>query len=67
MSDYTPTTQDVREAWLTAEYEERDSNTSDDEIRAEFNRWFQSEIEKAARRGAEEALRIVKDEWYPDE
>ena len=42
MSEYTPTTEDVRDAWLTAEYEERDWGTSDDDLHAEFDRWLQT-------------------------
>ena len=38
MSEYTPTMDELREAWLTAEFEERDASTSDDDMRAEFDR-----------------------------
>lgn len=38
MSNYTPTLSELREAWLSAEFEERDSSTSDDDLRAEFDR-----------------------------
>lgn len=38
MSGYTPTIAELREAWLSAECEERDSTTSDDDLRAEFDR-----------------------------
>lgn len=34
---YTPTIDELREAWLSAEFEERDSTTSDDDLRAEFD------------------------------
>ena len=55
MSGYTPTTEEVREAWLTAEHEERDPfSTSDDDLRAEFDRWLAAHdaeiLEKAAQR-----------------
>jgi len=35
---YTPSMDELREAWLTAEYEERGHGTSDDDLRAEFDR-----------------------------
>ncbi|MFJ6429699.1 hypothetical protein [Microbacterium maritypicum] len=35
---YTPTMDELREAWLQAESEERDASTSDDDLRAEFDR-----------------------------
>lgn len=38
MSEYTPSMEELREAWLSAEFEERDSTTSDDDLRAEFDR-----------------------------
>lgn len=57
MSNYTPTTQDVRDAWLTAEYDERDSTTSNDELRAGFDRWLALIIEGAEQRGAVNAGR----------
>lgn len=38
MSEYTPSIDELREAWLSAEFEERDSTTSDDDLRAEFDR-----------------------------
>ena len=60
MSDYTPTTEEVRIKYRLA------SGRGDGDF-AEFDRWFASEIEKAARTGAEEALRIVKEEWFPGE
>lgn len=62
MSDYTPTTEEVRMAYVG-----EPEHWLDDKVAAEFDRWFASEIEKAARIGAEEALRIVKEEWFPDE
>lgn len=37
---YTPGEDDIREAWLAAEYEERDSTTSDEALLAEFDRWL---------------------------
>lgn len=68
MTEYTPTTAEVREAWLTAEYEERDHTTSDDDLRAEFDRWL-------AAHDAEVRASVVPEEpevewgisWEPDE
>lgn len=49
MSDYTPTTEEVRDRYA---YNEWDIDEADEGYprRAEFDRWFQSEIEKAERR-----------------
>lgn len=65
MSDYTPTTDQIRAAWIQKRWDHLKILRGDSI--EEFERWFSSEIEKAARTGAEEALRIVKEEWYPDE
>lgn len=46
MSDYTPTTDEVRYKWC---FDEGDVYESAEE----FDRWFASEIEKAERRGRE--------------
>lgn len=49
MSDYTPTTKDVREEWIYAQ--DMTHGEGDDFHGAEFDRWFASEIEKAEIRG----------------
>lgn len=56
--DYTPSTEEVREQYWAASGDPRRGS----EAWEEFDRWFASEIEKAARIGAEEALRIVMEE-----
>lgn len=44
MNDYTPTTEEIIEEWIVGTIDESES-------RAQFERWFASEIEKAERRG----------------
>lgn len=46
MSDYTPTTEEVRMSYVG-----EPEHWLDDKVAAEFDRWFASEIEKAERRG----------------
>ena len=64
-SDYTPTTDEVREAWLTAEYEERDWSTSDDDLRAEFDRWLAEHDRKVAERAWYEGWDASERFGYP--
>lgn len=49
VSDYTPTTEEVREQYWAASGDPRRGS----EAWEEFDRWFASEIEKAERRGAD--------------
>lgn len=65
MSTYTPTMDELREAWLSAEFEERDSTTSDDDLRAEFDRALaahDAEVRASVVAEEPEAPRIITNE-----
>ncbi|WP_136043325.1 MULTISPECIES: hypothetical protein [unclassified Microbacterium] len=67
MSEYTPTISELREAWLSAEFEERDATTSDDDLRAEFDRALAAhDAEMRAGVVAEEPeweYAVAREEW----
>lgn len=55
VSDYTPTTEEVR-----TEYMRTHPDNDDSALGAEFDRWFEAEIEKAARYSAEATIRHLE-------
>lgn len=60
MNDYTPTTEEIIEEWIVGTIDESES-------RAQFERWFASEIEKAERKilkRAEEAAAQALTTWW---
>lgn len=59
MGSYTPDTYDVREAWLNSEYEERGEQYTDDDLRAEFNRWLEQVKAEAWREGARDVMEAI--------
>lgn len=59
---YTPDTYDVREGWLNSEYEERGDNYSDEDLRAEFDRWLEQIRAEAWREGARDMMEAIGDE-----
>lgn len=53
---YTPTLAELREAWLRSEDEERDYTTSDDDLRAEFDRAIAAHDREVAARAKQDAV-----------
>lgn len=67
MSDYTPTISELREAWLSAEFEERDSTTSDDDLRAEFDRALAAHDAEVLSAERERIIQDMQERSHPDD
>lgn len=61
MTDYTPTTEDVSEAYARGACEVYDDGTNCPECRAEFYHWFANELAKARADEREKCIRIAED------
>lgn len=67
MSNYTPTISELREAWLSAEFDERGPSTSDDDLRAEFDRALAVHDAEVLSVERERIIQEMQERSHPDD